>query len=102
MSYVNREFSLANTETVVIPVNRWGRPAYTVQLDSGTSILVEGTLRRINRGETAVWDTLDDVEGAPLSGVSGLLPIRQTPLEAIRITATGTCVGRLMQSGEYS
>ena len=36
MSVINVEFDLANTEAAIIPMDRWGFPAYTVQLDSGT------------------------------------------------------------------
>lgn len=100
MSYVNSKFSLANGETKVIPLNRWARDAYSVQLDSGTSVLVQGTLNLINRGETAVWATLDDGGGVALTAATGLSEIQHTPLEAIRITATGTCVGTVMQSGD--
>ena len=100
MTAINVAFDLANTETAVIPVDRWGYPGFMVQLDSGTSILVEGTLDRINRGETATWDTLDDKDGTALTAFTGgLAYLRENPLEAIRITATGACVGRVVQTG---
>lgn len=100
MSVINVEFDLANGETATIPMDRWGFPAYTVQLDSGTSVLVEGTTRRINRGETAQWNTLNDIGGTALSALApGQVALQQQPLEAIRITASGACVGRVMQTG---
>ena len=61
---------------------------------------MEGTTRRINRGETAVWNTLNDIAGTALSALApGQVALQQQPLEAIRITATGACVGRVMQTG---
>lgn len=106
MTYINESFDLANAETKVIPMDRWGYPAYTVQLDSGTSIVIEGTLQRINRGETALWNELignsltsPDTQ-IPLTGVlPGPAYVIQSPVEAIRITATGNCTGRVMQTG---
>lgn len=98
---INVAFSLDDSGTVVIPLDRWAAPRYSVQLDSGTSILVEGTLDRVNRGETATWDTLDDNEGNALTalGPAAVAVLQPQPLEAIRITATGACVGRVMQTG---
>lgn len=100
MAYVNQAFDLANSETAIVHLDRWGEPYVAVQLDSGTSILVEGTLDRINRGESPTWQTLDDVDGAAMSAVTpGITAVRRYPVEAIRITATGACVGRVIQTG---
>lgn len=101
MSYINQEFSLLTTETAVITIDRWENPRYSVQLDSGTSILVEGTLVQVNRkGNTAVWATINEIDGSPMTTITaGITGIQATPYEAIRITATGTCVGRVMQTG---
>lgn len=101
---INQAFDLDNEGTVTILLDRWSDARYSVQLDSGTSILVEGTLDRINRGETPTWDTLDDNEGAALTalGPDRVAVLMAQPLEAIRITATGACVGRVMQTGAPS
>lgn len=106
---INVGFDLANSATSVIPLNRWTRGNYSVQLETGTSILVEGTLTQLNRPDRVtgvapipVWDTLDDSEGNPLTAATAITNIDFVPLTAIRITATGTCVGRLMQQGEVS
>ena len=107
MSNINVAFDLANTETLEVPLDRWGDPLYTVQLDAGTSVLVEGSLQRINRGETPIYDTLEGTisGGAPaeLTALSALTPAQSPakirgPYEVIRITATGACTGRLMQT----
>jgi hypothetical protein len=90
-SYVNTEFDLANSETKVIPVNRWSWPNYAIQV-SGGSALVEGTLNLVNRGETPVWSTLN-------TAVTGFEVFEGSPLEAVKITATGATTGRIMQQG---
>ena len=102
MSYINQEFDLANAETAVITLDRWEHPNYTVQLNTGTSILVEGTLDQVNRlGVTPTWATINDLTGTAMTAVAtGITGIEKTPYEAIRITATGACQGRVMQSGE--
>jgi hypothetical protein len=98
-AYVNTPFSLAGAESVIIPVNRWGYPKYSIQVETG-SALVEGTLSQLNRGDTAVWDTLDDSGGTALTALTGLASVEEIPIEAIRITATGATSGRVMQSGD--
>ena len=100
MSYINQSFDLADAETAVVMLDRWSYPAYTLQLDGGTSVLLEGTLDRINRGETPTWATVSDMAGAPIAAAPvGLTDPADTPLEAVRITATGACTGRFMQTG---
>lgn len=106
MSAINVAFNLAGGANAVIPVDRWANPQYTIQLDSGTTILVEGTLQRINRGETPDWNTMfgntlasPDVRVALTAVAPGLAMVAQGPVEAIRITATDACVGRVMQTG---
>ncbi len=109
MSALNVPFDLANAANVVIPVDRWGIPRYTVQLESGTSVAVAGTLARVNRGETAVFNNLSGTKSvttpgtvvalAALTPADGIATIVEQPLEAIRITATGACIGRVMQTG---
>ena len=106
MSAINVPFDLADGITLVIPVDRWGNPQYTVQLDTGTTILVEGTLQRVNRGETPDWNTMfgntlasPDARVALTAVAPGLAMVALGPVEAIRITATDACVGRVMQTG---
>lgn len=105
MSYINQPFTVAVGTPVIIPVNRWGRPSYTLQLtSSGTgTILLEGTTKLINRGETAVWATLDDIEDAAITALAdpALIQVKGNPLEAVRLTATtATVTGTFMQSGD--
>lgn len=102
-SPVNVGFDLATTETKIIPMNRWGYPAYGIGVKTG-SALVEGTLDKVNRVPAAdvVWFTLKDEALNPLTGVvvgDGIVDIQETPLEAIRITATGATTGNVMQTG---
>lgn len=100
MSYINQSFDLANAETVIVHLDRWSFPAYTLQLDTGTSVLLEGTLARINRRETPAWATMDDSSGTAITAAAvGLTDVADVPVEAVRITATGACVGRFMQTG---
>lgn len=107
MSAINVPFSIAAAATKVIPLDRWGEPSYSIQLSStGTgTALVEGTLQRINQGETAVWSVLNGVVGTALAELSALadpdlVVISGGPYEAIRITAaTATITGNLLQSG---
>lgn len=98
-SPINRDFSLANLATLVIPLNRWGHGSYSVQINSGAA-LVEGTLDQINRGVSPNWDTLNEVDGTALTALAdSVVALEQMPLEAIKITAAGTTTGRVMQSG---
>ena len=100
MSYINEPFDLANAETKIVHLDRWSYPAYTLQLDAGTSVLLEGTTARINRGETPNWQTMDDQSGTAITAAGiGLTNPDDTPVEAVRITATGACTGRFMQTG---
>ncbi|GAG80449.1 unnamed protein product [marine sediment metagenome] len=100
-SPVNVAFDLAGAETKIIPMNRWGYPAYGIGVKTG-SALVEGTLDKVNRVPAidVVWFTLNDEAGAPLAAVTGgIVDIQETPLEAMRITATGATSGNVMQTG---
>jgi len=100
-AYINRPFNLGVGETLVIPLNRWSTDDYTLQVDTGGTVALEGTLDRINRGETPTWATVSDKAGAPISAAPvGLTVIDETPLEAVRLTAAAaTCTGRFMQQG---
>lgn len=99
MSYINTGFVIADSETKIIPLDRHGFPAYAVQLDAG-AILVEGTIQQLNRGQPGIWHTLNDLTGTAMAAVAtGITGIENNPIEAIRITATGAVVGRLMQTG---
>ena len=104
-AYLNSGFDLADAGEIIIPLNRWGRVAYTLQVETGSALL-EGTITQINRADrvtgvapTAVWDTLDDDEGNALTAVTTIARVNGYALEAIRITATGATSGRFMQQG---
>lgn len=104
MSYINQPFTVETGTPVVIQMGRWSYPAFTLQVsDIGTlgTLLVEGTLSQINRGDTPVWATLNDLSGSPITAqVVGIVGIENTPLEAIRLTASvDTVSGRLAQTG---
>lgn len=103
---INTGFDLADEGTVIIPLNRWSRTAYTIQVETGSALL-EGTITQINRADritgvppTPVWDTLDDDEGNALTAVTTLVRVNGYALEAVRITATDATAGRFMQQGE--
>lgn len=108
-SYINRKFELADGESVIIPMERWGDPHYSIQVASG-SAAVEDTLDYINRDQdqnmvsgSVTWAPATDATGAPLGAVtaaSGVKRIEYKSVEAFRITATGATVGRLLQTGE--
>ncbi len=106
---LNVPFSLATTETIVIPTNRWGRPNYTLQVTAG-SVLLQGTLTQLNRPDrvtgvapTPVWATLDDVDGTAITAATpGIVQVANVAVEAVRITATGATAGRFVQQGEIS
>lgn len=101
MSAVKYDFSIAGTATQVFQMDRWGYPAYTVSVDAG-SVLVEGTLQRINQGETPTWFTLDDQAGTALTALAGAASIQDTtPIDSIRITGIGlpTKTGSVIQTG---
>ena len=66
MSAINVPFNISADEKIV-PLDRWGYPAYTVQIVSGAPV-IEGTTARINRGETPTWVALNDQSGTPISG----------------------------------
>lgn len=96
---INVPFSLANTETLVIPLNRWGPVSYSLQIDTGGTVLLEGTLTPVNQPDAnPVWATIEDIDGDPITiqGV-GLVEVSTYALEAIRITATGAVIGEVMQ-----
>ncbi len=96
---VNREVTHTGATNTVIPLNRWGDPNYSLQIDSGTWLL-EGTLDRVNRGETPTWDTLDDSGGTAITAVTdGVIKVLSAPVEAVRLTSTGAGTARFFQSG---
>lgn len=105
-AYINDPFELPDTgNSKVIMLNRWSSDDYSIQVTTGatTTIAIEGTLSQLNRGQTPVWNVLDDSSGAPLTGLaSGLYNVEFVPLEAIRITVTGVngATGRVMQQGD--
>ncbi len=97
---INVAFDLADSATVIIPLDRWGNPRFRIQVDTG-DIDIQGTLQRVNRGETPVWNDLDDWEGNSMIGLTGPMQVvlNTGPLEAVLITANAISTGRLMQSG---
>lgn len=100
MSAVKYDVDLATTETQVLQMDRWSYPAYSVNITSG-SALVEGTLQRVNQGETPAWFTLNARDGTALTALTGFAALEpNTPIDAIRITATGATVGTVIQTGD--
>ena len=97
MSALNIPFSLGNAEVgAAIPMDRWGFPHFSIQTETGTTpAAIEGTLARVNRGESPVWFTLGT---PPAAGAAALL--YEGNVEAIRITAgAGAVTGRVVQTG---
>lgn len=105
-SPINVGFDLLTDATAIIPLNRWGLTAYTLQVATG-DVNVEGTITQLNRRNTLtgvpnapVWDPIDDDTGTALTGVTDLHRVNGYALEAVRITATGGAAsGRFMQQG---
>ena len=105
-SPINVGFDLVEGATAIIPLNRWGLTAYTLQVATG-DVNVEGTITQLNRRNTLtgvpnapVWDELNDDEGNALTGVTDLHRVNGYALEAVRITAAGgAAAGRFMQQG---
>ena len=98
MSAIKYDIDLANAETVICQMDRWGYPDYNINITAG-SALVQGCLERINQGETPAWFTLDDSGGAALAALTAQASINDTPIDSIRITATGATTGTLIQTG---
>lgn len=99
MSAIKYVIDLANSETKVCQMDRWGYPAYSINITAG-SALVEGCLERINQGETPNWFTLDGRGGTALTALTAADSIEDTtPVDSIRITATGATTGTLIQTG---
>lgn len=89
-----------------IPMNRWSIAEYSayVAVTGTITYQIEGTLNKINQGETAVAFILDDASGAAISGktTTSAYDIGNAPVEAIRINqtaGTGSTTIRVMQSG---
>ncbi len=104
-SVINRDVSHSGATNTVVPMNRWGPPNYSFQLESGTWT-VEGTIDQINRGDTPTWFTLSGVLQStgtltPIAAVAvaGIYSIDDAPVEAIRATSTGAGESRIMQIG---
>lgn len=107
-SPINREVVHSGADNTVIPMNRWGNTSYSV-VDKVGTWKVEGTLDRVNQGETAVWNTLaGTIQPAGTTGslaaIAGqdLYVINQRGLEAIRVTSTGAGTIKVMQQGEVN
>ena len=95
MSAINVSFDISAGEQIIF-LDRWGYPAYTVQIISG-SPTIEGTTARINQGEDPTWAVINDQSGSAINSI-GIHSVQDTtPLEAIRVTGTG--VGRITQTG---
>ena len=107
-AYINYGFDLTD-ESIIIPLNRWGRCCYTLQVQTGLGdVVLGGTLTQVNRRDrdtgiapTPIFATLDDDAGAPISGFGiGIVRVNGYALEAVEITAIGTVTGIFMQQGE--
>jgi hypothetical protein len=99
MSAIKYDIDLANLATAVFQMDRWGYPAYSVNIDAGAA-LVEGCLERINQGETPNWFTLDGRGGTALTALAAADSIEDTtPIDSIRITAAGATTGTILQTG---
>lgn len=92
-----------------VPLNRWGPPEYAVVVTvSGTATWkLEGTLNRINRGETAVPFLLEDRLGTAITAIvdDDNFLLGQTPLEAMRLNQTagaGTATLHVVQQGRVT
>jgi len=87
-SYIHKTIDLTTDDTVIVPLNgRWTEGNYSVVASyAGTgTIKVEGTISRINRGETAIWF---DLTGLTAVTANAKVGITNTPVEAFRVTGT--------------
>ena len=108
-SYINRKFDLEAGESVIISMERWGDPHYSIQLASG-SVTVEDTLDQVNRDAddhmvpgSVTWSPATDTSGTALGTLApadGVTRIEYKSVEAFRVTAVTAAVGRLLQTGE--
>jgi len=99
MSAIKYDINLANAETLVCQMDRWGHPAYSINITAGTA-LVQGCLERINQGETPNWFTLSNQAAVALTALTANASIQDTtPIDSIRITATGATTGTVIQTG---
>ena len=108
MTAINVAYDLSDGEELIILLDRWGYPSFTITETEGSdNVVFEGTLAQINRGETPVWMPLLVEEGG--RGGSGVNELSNSiglfagaPLEAIRLTVSGgsgDVAGHVMQSG---
>jgi hypothetical protein len=85
-SYINKTIDLTTSDVVILPVNgRWSDGDYSVVVTfAGTgTVTVEGTLSKVNRGESFVPF---DITGLTAVTTDTSQSISSTPLEALRIT----------------
>ena len=87
-SYIHKTIDLTTDDTVIVPLNgRWTEGNYSVVASyAGTgTITVEGTISRINRGETVVWFDITNLTAVTADASE---QIANTPFEAFRVTGT--------------
>ena len=110
-SPINAAFDLTGTGSIEIPMNRWTRSVYTLQIDAGgTGLSITGTLDELLRLDeqgqpiSANYYPLVQQDGTSLSIITapGLYTIGFYALTAIRVTAVTGGSGRIMQQGEAS
>ena len=111
--YINAGFSFtAADQELVIPVNRWARCCFTLQIEGDGTVDLEGTIDQINRRDPltgvpndGTYATLNDDQGTPISDVgAGMVRTSGYALEAVKIISTDeanpSVSGRIMQQGE--
>lgn len=107
---INVPFSLGNGENLVIPLNRWGPPSYSLQVVGAGTAALNGTLTQLNRldrvtgvAPTPVWAPMKDAAGTAITAqAEGLVEVSMTPVEAVQIVATGVITGVFQQQGDIS
>ena len=101
---VNVQKTAADEAWIIL--NRWSPPNHLARITvvGVATYQIEGTMNRLNRGETADEFVLDDASGCAITGftVSQTFILGQIPLEAIRVNQTdggGTVNIHIMQQG---
>ena len=102
-SYISTTVDLTTDDTVIIPVNgRWSEGNYSAIVTfAGTgTVKYEGTVSKINQGETAVWFDITNLTAVVADAAENIV---NTPFEAFRISGTtmagGGATAQLMGAG---
>ena len=103
-SYVSKTVDVSTDGTTIVSLNgRWTDSGCSVVIDfTGTgTVNVQGTISKINRGETAVWFDIPGLTGitADASQVITNTPFEALKIEGVTMAAGGAQV-QILQAGD--